>query len=206
MNKLPYIVIIILLVVIFLQRTGCKNSNPCTIDTMLVKHDTTYISIHDTVKGASIFISGKVDTLWKHDSFYEPSNNYDTLLKQYDDLVNKYFTTKLYKTRFPIKNYGYVDVYDSVLCNSLKSSKLINNLLIPETHDTVRLIHIQHDEPKRQLYIGGSVFFQNDIDPLTGIQIGLLYKDKKDRIFTISTIYDGGFSYGAGCYWKIKLK
>jgi hypothetical protein len=200
-NTLPYIVIVILLCILLLQRYGCGKSNVNIIDTISIKHDTFYIPIHDTTKGKTVTLPSRVDTMWKHDSFYKPSSNCDTLLQQYTNLGNSYFSVNVSKTKFPIKNYGYVTVYDSVSRNRVISAFAIDSLKLPLIHDIYTVV----EPPKRQLYIGGQLF-TNSSDPVSAIQIGLIYKDKKDRIFTISTIYDGTFSYGAGCYWKIKFK
>lgn len=210
MNKqnLPYIVIIILMIIIFFQRTGCHyiNDKPCIIDTTtIVKHDTTYVDVHDTVKGKTIHLPGKIDTTWRHDTLYEASADYDDLLKQYDELGDKYFKLNTFKTRFPIKKYGSITVYDSIVANTLVASVALDSLKIPETHDTFTITKTIHDEPTRQLYIGGSLF-TSKLDPLSAAQMGVIYKDKRDQVFTLGIMYDGSLSYGVGYYWKIKLK
>ena len=205
MNKqtLPYIVIILLLCILFFQRQSCGKSSVDTIDTLLIKHDTTYIPIHDTVKGKTITLPGKVDTAWKHDSFYQPSSNCDTLLKQYNNLANNYFTVNISKTKFPIRKYGYITVYDSVYTNKVISSFSIEDFKIPEIHDTIVLA--KSTPPTRQLYFGGGVFGQQE-DPIHAVNIGLIYKDKKDQIYQLNVLYDGSISYGLSYYWKIKFK
>jgi len=195
------------MLIIFFQKTGCRYSHDkpgVTIDT-LVKHDTSYIEVHDTTKGKTIHLPGKVDTAWRHDSFYQASADYDTLLKQYDELGDKYFRLQTYKTKFPIKKYGYITVYDTVLCNSLRATTAIDSLKIPEIHDTFTITKTIHDLPKRQLYIGGGLFTSKS-DPLSAAQVGLIYKDKHDQVFTFSVLYNGVVHYGVSYYWKFKLK
>jgi len=205
-NLLPYIVIAVLVIVIFLQRS-CKSVDlpKETIDTLSKKHVIVYVPIHDTTKGAIIRLPGKRDTTWLHDTAYTPSEDYNNLLKQYDELGDKYFRLNTYKTKFPIKNYGSITVYDSIVSNSLVATVAIDSLKIPEFHDTFTITKTIPDEPKRQLYFGGSLF-TGKFDPLSAAQVGFIYKDKRDQVFTIGVMYNGALSVGGGYYWKIKLK
>lgn len=208
MNKqnLPYLIIVILLIIIFLQRS-CNNTSPNPGPIIDTSHHSgvSYITLHDTIKGKTIYLPGKTDTSWRHDTLYTPSSDYEELLKQYDELGNKYFRLNTYKTKFPIKKYGSITVYDSVVSNALVSTVAIDSLKIPEFHDTFTITKTIPDVPKRQLYIGGGLFTSKS-DPLSAAQVGVIYKDKHDQVFSLSIMYDGVLSYGVGYYWKIKLK
>ena len=199
-----YFVVAILAAIILLQRS-CNNPNPITpkpkIVTVIQIKDSI---IHDTLKGKPIFISSKKDTSWVHDTAYIPSANYDDLLKQYDQLGDKYFSTNVYKTPFSLGKFGSVNVTDTIVANRIKGSDIKYTLNIPETTKTITI----HDPyvPQQQIYIGGSLQ-ASQYDGMTGGEIGLIYKNKKDQLYQVKAIFNKGtgLSYGVGTYWKIKL-
>ena len=209
MNKqnLPYIVIIVLLIIIFFQRGCHQYKEPIHLPTIDTSHHSgvIYDTIHDTLKGKTVYLPSKIDTSWRHDTLFTPSLDYTELLKQYDELGDKYFRLNTYKTKFRIKNYGYITVYDSIVSNSLVSTTAIDSLKIPIYYDTFTITKTIPQEVKRQLYFGGNLFTSKS-NPLSAAQVGLVYKDKHDQIFTLSALYDGNIHYGIGCYWKITLK
>ena len=86
-----YILILGLVIVILLQRTGCtyipKHPSLPKTDTVINE-----ITIHDTVPGKPILLKAKKDTIWRDSIQYKPDTSYAGLLNQYDSLVDKYFT------------------------------------------------------------------------------------------------------------------
>ena len=199
MNKIvSVIVIIVLMLIIFLQRYGCEKTPPPKSDSVRIVHDTIPIPVHDTAPGKIIKLPGRVDTSWRHDTLYTPSSNYDSLLNQYDRLGDQYFSKHSFKTKFTIRTYGFVTVYDTIVSNTLMSSNMITDLSIPEIHDSVFIT--KQTEKSRQLYIGGGLYTG------TAVKLGLIYKDKKDRMYGVDVLYDGNLQYGLSYYWKIKIK
>lgn len=200
MKTIPYIGIIILLIIVLLQNKGCKEDTvitPPKIDTVIVEN-----IIHDTIPGKPIYIKTKIDTsIWIKKSEYKPDTTYKGLYNQYTSLGNKYFSTNIFKTTFPISDYGSVTLTDSIRENQLVSSILTTNLNIPTTTITVE----KTAPPKRQLYIG-TTFLGKKSSPLASIHGGFILKDKKDHLYGASVGYDGELVYGGSLYFPIRLK
>ena len=199
-NILAYIAIAILLGVLLLKNCSTKpvkQQDSPKIDTVIVER-----IIHDTIPGEPLLVKQEIDTsIWVKRKENAPDTTYAGLLKQYKDLGDRLFIKKLYSTKFQIKDYGSVTVYDNISENTLISSDIITDLVIPTTTITVT----KYAPIKRELYFG----FQgmgNLQYPLRHIAIGGLLKDKKDHIYNLSIGYDGQFIYGGGLYWKVKFK
>lgn len=197
--NLSYLVIAVLVIVILLQRS-C--SPKIQLPEPIIKRDTVYIHIHDTIPGKPVFIKGKIDTVWLKLAGYIPSTRYDSLLEQYKGLGNQYFRHNIYSTKFDIPPYGYVEVRDTISQNQIEGTGLITSLKIPEKTTTITKI----EPPKRQLYIGGGITGNPEL-PVNGIHTGFLYKDKKDQIFGASVGFvNQQVQYGISSYFKIKLR
>lgn len=199
LNNFLYLVIGFLLVIVLLQRCGGGGKTPETpspkIDTVIK-----YITVHDTVKGKIKYIKGETDTSWITLIQHVPDTNYPILLKQYKALGDRHFKTNVYKTKFPIK-YGSAQVTDSIFGNELVNSNIELDVIFPEKTITI----VKPAPPVRQLYIG--TFLTGDKkDFINSINVGLLYKDRKDKVFGLSVGYNnvGTIQYGASSYWKIK--
>lgn len=183
-NNLSYIVIGVLLTIMFLQwKNGCKppkETPPLEIVRVDTLYDTTYI--HDTVVGEPEWVYHHYDTtIWIQEPDNVPASTYDSLLAQYIALGNEMYSTNGYATKFPIDSFGFVTVYDTVEGNKLISNKLIADLKIPE-----KTIIVEKMRPAtRQLYwgIGG---LSNGTQVISGFKAGLMYRDRKDRMFELS--------------------
>lgn len=200
MKNLPYIGIIILLLVVLFQNKSCKQPDEpilSKIDTVIV-----YKYIHDTIPGEPRFIAAKIDTsIWMKKADFKPDTTYKGLLKQYEELGNRYFTTNTFKTDFKIADYGYISVTDSIYGNWLMNSTIFTDLNIPTT-----TITIEKEAPKKnEFYIGGTLTLSKTY-PVSGIYGGFLMKNKKDQIYGINIGYNGEPQIGASLYYKLKLK
>jgi hypothetical protein len=185
------------MLIVLVQRTGSKPVIEIPkIDTVI--HE---IEVHDTIVGKSKLIKIKGDTVWKDSIQYKADTSYAGLLKQYDSVVDKYFTEHIYKTDYKLGTYGTASVLDTIVANMIIGNSIAYNVTIPEKIVTIK-------EPAKlvkQVYVGGSIF-GNSISPIKAVYIGTLYKDKKDRVFGLSVGYDGsGLVYGVSSYWKIKF-
>lgn len=197
-NNFLYIIIGALLLIVLLQR--CGGDEPPVVPASKIDTVIKYVKVHDTVKGKIKYIKGDTDTSWITLIQYVPDTNYPRLLQQYKALGGRHFKTNVYKTKFPIK-YGSVEVTDSIFGNELVDSKLELDVVFPENTITI----VKPAPPVRQLYIG--TFLTGDKkDFINSINVGLLYKDKKDKMFGLSVGYNnvGTIQYGASSYWKIK--
>ena len=195
-----YILILGLVIVILLQRTGCtympKHPPLSKTDTVIE-----YLEVHDTVPGKPIFLKAKKDTIWRDSIQYKPDTSYAGLLKQYNSLDDKYFTEHIFKTDYKLGTYGTASVYDTIVANMIIGNSITYNVTIPEK--TVTIIKTQ--PIVRQLFIGGGLI-GNQLNPINSAHVGLLYKDRKDRIFGATVGYNGQIVYGFSTYWKIKLR
>lgn len=141
--------------------------------------------------------------MWKESVIYVPDSTYKGLLAQYYTLGDKYFTTNYINTTFPIKDYGYVVVSDTIKENLLAGSGMQTFLKIPERTITVEKEVVL--PPASEMFIGGGI----GVQPTTfinSIYFGGLYKDKKRNIYGININYSPsmGLSYGVSYYAKIK--
>jgi hypothetical protein len=199
-TKHLYIVIIALIAVVFLQRTGCtyipKEGPKVIIDTLI-----SVIEIHDTIPGKPVFIKAKRDTVWKDSLIFKPDTNYEGLLKQYIALGDSHFAKNIYKTKYELDSFGTATVVDTVTANKLSGRLISYNLNVPTKKITVTKIV----PPVRQFYLGGGLY-GNPLILIKSANLGVLYKDRKDRIFIASVGFDGQPIYGFNSYWKIKLK
>jgi hypothetical protein len=168
-------------------------------------------------------ITTKYDTIWKttHDTLikkvnitnikyiplkgnkYTLTDNIDTCKSRFQSLLKEYSKQTTYKDTIKLDSLGTITVIDTVWKNTLKDRTIFKNYKIPLVTKTITIIkQLDH---KRQLYIGGNLF--GDKRTLQLITPGLLYKDRKDRIYQINVgvNFDGTLSYGFGTYWKINL-
>ena len=199
-SKHLYIMIFVLIAVVLFQRNGCsyipKNAPKVKIDTL-----TNIIEVHDTITGKPVFIKAKKDTIWKDSLIFKPDTNYANLLKQYVALGDSHFAKNIYKTTYELDSFGTASVVDTVSANKLTGHLISYNLNIPNKTITI----IKPAPRVRQFYIGGGGY-GSPTTVIKSANLGMLYKDRQDRIFVASVGFDGQPIYGFHSYWKIKLK
>lgn len=202
-KTIPYLVCLVLLAIILLQRCGNGPSpDKPRIDTVIV-HDT--LRIHDTTQGKPIYIKSIPEIHWVDSGKYKPSPTCDTLLKQYIELGDLYFSRNIYKTPFKLGIYGDAVVTDTIVSNKIVGNSIIYNLKIPTTTTTIT-IHEPYI-PKRQLYLGLGMTV-NKTDFIKAVDLGFIYKNKKDQIFQVrieQPFIAAPISYSVGSYWKLKF-
>ena len=192
-------IIIALMFIVLLQRsTYIPKDAPALPKTDTVINE---ITVHDTLPGKPIFLKAKKDTLWRDSISYKPDTNYAGLLKQYDSVVTKYFTEHIFKTDYKLGTYGTASVYDTIVANMIIGNSIAYTVTIPEKIVTI----IKPYVPVRQFYLGGGLY-GSPLTPIKSAHVGLLYKDRQDRIFIGSVGFDNQIVYGFQSYWKIKLK
>jgi len=189
MNRVPYIVIVALVVVIILMRS-C--SDVISKETTYVKTDTIWKETKDTITKNVRVVSVK----------YIPVK--DTLFKSIDTCNREYNKQTVYRDTIKLDSIGDIKIIDTVFQNRLGKRTILKDYKIPLVTKTITIIKEQ--QPNKQLYIGGNLF--GDRRTLQMITPGLLYKDKKDRIYmaNVGVNFDGSITYGVGAYFKIKLK
>lgn len=197
------LIVIILVAVILLQRFHCGGS-----DNMPPKNDTTVVI--DTVwKKYDSVVYKKVKVIKViHDTLpveYYPHPMYDSLKVQYEELAQDYLVKRIYVDTLNVPQLkGLFIVTDTVKNNVLLGRSWNSSYTIPTVTKTVTVNN--YPQPKRQLYVGGGL--SANLNSLGMGQIGMLYKDRKDKIFGafIAAVPNGQISYGVQSYWKIRTK
>lgn len=199
-DKLSYIAIAALLATIFLQRQ-CSPSSQEQEPTIVTKVDTIWREVHNTItKNVPVYVS--IPT--KPEPEYIPSDNCDSLRKQYLFLRDRHIVKNVYVDTIKLDTFGIVQIIDTVQFNKLKPRRFISSYKIPTIEKET--IITKPADPVRQLYFGGNLF--GNTNSLQLLTPGLLYKNKKDQIYQVNVgiNFNGSLTFGAGAYWKIKLK
>jgi len=195
------IIIIVLVLIILLQRycNGKTISNEPTIETKIdtiwkVKHDT----VVNTVKQTKV-----IHVPVPADPKFHPSDDIDTCKARFNALLKDHLTKRVYNDTLKLDSLGTITIIDTVFMNTLGKRTKIYDYKIPVVTKIVTVT--KHDDPKRQLYIGGNMF--GDKTKIQLVTPGILYKTKKDHIYqaNVGINFDGTITYGLGAYWKIKL-
>jgi hypothetical protein len=169
---------------------------------VLTKYDTIWKHTHDTIiKKVKVV---KVEYIKPEGPEYTPGEHIDTCAARFNYLLKQHSAIRTYKDTIALDSLGTITVIDTVWLNKLKKRTYIKNYKIPSVTKTTTIIKQQ--DPKRQLYFGGNLFGDNR--NLQSISPGIIYKDKKDRIFqaNVGLSFNGQVIYGIGTYWKIKFK
>lgn len=205
MKQLSNIIIAALLLFIIFRDFGCSggsgSGNVGKPDTTVV-HDTTW-QRYDSIVYKKVKV---IETI--HEPTppeYLPNPMYDSLKVQYEELAKAYLAKNIYKDTFRIPQIkGLIIVNDTVKNNQLMGRSWTADYMIPTVKETITIV--KPCIPKRQLYVGGG--FSANMTGFGNAQVGLLYKDRKDRIYGgfVSVQPTGSITYGVQSYWKIRLK
>jgi hypothetical protein len=200
-NKILYAFVAALIIIILLQRCGgilvpLPQSKTDTI--VQIKYERIVEYGHSKPR----YIKGERDTIIETKLEYVLSEEDYGLVEKLDTLIELYSMKNIYNDSIKIDTFGYVNVTDTVQENKLLGRSFITNIVIPEK--TVTITNTIYPKPIRQFYIGGGIS-GNRTSPINSINAGLLYKDRRDRIFGIGASYDGQINFGIQSYWKIKL-
>lgn len=205
LKQLPSIIIILLVLIILIQRCSSGNNIPVNINT----HDTItsiqYVYVKDSGHSKPIYIKGGRDTILENTIEYVPSEDYSDLLVQFNDLKIALLSKNIYKDEIPIDTFGNIKITDTIQRNIIVGRGWITDIKIPEK--TITITNNIYPKPKRQLYIGGGIFLSQS-ELIKQINVGLLLKNKKDQIYSVSAGIDlkGTPEFGIHSYWKIKIK
>jgi hypothetical protein len=203
-DKLAGLIIVGLTAFIFFNR-GCEKGSGIKGPDTLVVHDTTW-QIHDKTIIKEVPVIKEIPV--SHEVLvktYQADTNYPGLKKQYEELVKKYASRRVYRDSVKVGTHGYIEVIDTVGENKLGKRTTKDNFKIPIVKETMTIT--KYAEPTRQLYVGGGVN-STSLTNFRSVEAGLLYKTKKDQIFgaKVAVAVDGSVTYGVSSYWKVKLK
>lgn len=193
-------IIVVLAIIILLQRCSKGNTSPTTEikvtkDTVWVHKDSTIYSKPQLIKTISVPVEQ-----WNTE--YLPDTNYSKLLKQYQEIVTKYLSSNLIQDSIKIDSIGYLKIVDTISTNLVKGRSTSYKFKYPVVKETLTIV----PEPKRQVYAGIGLG-GDGIKLIYQVSLGMLYKDRRDRIFGASVMASpSGIEYGVQSFWKIKLK
>ena len=159
-----------------------------------------YITKVETV---TVEVPADVDSLKVVEDYYAKYIVKDTLNLTYE--FGPEITIDSLGTK-PNPSLGFGFLTDTISQNKILSRKIEWNFQIPTIYNT----KIVKELPKRQFYYGVGADF-NKTDFIQSAKFGILYKDKKDKIFGLNlgvlnannnvTPYVGG-----SLYWKLSFK
>lgn len=204
-NLISLIIILLILIVILQRFSSCGGQNKQPI----VESDTVthiyYNYIKDSGQSKPIFIKGERDTVLEKSVEYVPSEDYGELVEQFEKLKQELLSKSIYKDSIQIDTFGTVTIKDTIQQNKIIGRSFINNLKIP-IKETI-ITNTVTQKPKNQFYIGGSLSGNKD-NYIHAIDLGILFKNKKDQIIGVKGGLDvtGNWNVGVQSYWKIKLR
>jgi hypothetical protein len=197
MNKILGAIIVILLMVLSFEKSGC-NAPQIKADTVTL-HDTTW-QVHDSLIIKKLKIKEVIhDTL---PAEYIADTNYPKLKAQYEALVSAFLVKNIYADTVKIDTLGYIAVADTVYKNEIYNRSYRYSYKIPTV--TVTNTITKYAPAKGALFMGGGITGnKNGVELLQG---GFLYKSKKDKVFGLNLGINGNSQivYGVHSYWKIK--
>lgn len=203
------LLILVLLVIIVLMRAcgdnnyGINTNQGETVNVdgkphIVIKHtrDTTYLK-KDTV----IYRKGK--------DIYRDSIVYVDVPMKVDttEILKDYFASVSYKDTIQLNDsLGSILISDLISKNRIQNRKVSASINQKIINDTL----ILKEKPRRQLYVGVNTS-ANKQELFNSVGAGLLYKDRKDKIFSLGVgLQQQNSTYipylQGGLYWKIKLK
>jgi hypothetical protein len=196
------VIIILALVIIILLQRSCKGNSAINTPTIETKIDTIWKVKHDTITN-NVKVDHVIHVPVPADPQYQPSQNIDTCNARFNKVLKDMLFQTVYKDTLKLDSLGTITIIDTVFMNKLLKRIKIYDYKIPVVTKIVTIT--KHDEPKRQLYIGGNMF--GDRSKIQLVTPGILYKTKQDHIYqvNIGINFDGSITYGLGAYWKIKL-
>ena len=197
-NKIPYYLIASLVAIIILQRS-CNNNIGINDNKITVKTDTVWKVTKDTVFKTVNAV--KTEYIYIDKEEYKPGESIDTCKTRFNSLLKEHLVRTVYSDTLKLDSLGTVVIQDTVWLNKLYGKReYIKDYKIPFVTKTIT----KKEDPRRQMYIGGNTFIGGSglLTP------GLIYKDRKDRVYqaNIGLGIDGSINYGFGMYWKINLR
>jgi hypothetical protein len=197
-NKIPYYLIASLVAIIILQRS-CNNNMDIDDNKITVKTDTVWKVTKDTVFKTVNAVKTEYISIDKEE--YKPGESIDTCKTRFNNLLKEHLVRTVYSDTLKLDSLGTVVIQDTVWLNKLYGKReYIKDYKIPFVTKTIT----KKEDPRRQMYIGGNAFIGGSglLTP------GLIYKDRKDRVYqaNVGIGFDGSINYGFGMYWKINLR
>jgi hypothetical protein len=133
---------------------------------------------------------------------YQPHEDYDSLKAQYLVLASLYTNKNLYQDSLQIPEIkGLIIIKDTLQKNLILGRGFDISYSLPTVKETLTIT--KTNPPKRMLFggLGTNVMVMHP-----QINLGLLYKDRKNRMYGGFAVLDpmnGNITYGVQAYWKL---
>lgn len=196
--RITDIVIIVLIVILFLQKCGGKNTIAPSITTV---RDTVWIKKESTTTSKPQIVESIPFPVDHYTKEYIADTNYSVLIKQYQELVAKFLATNIQKDSLRIDSIGYIKITDTVSSNLVRARQINYKFKYPIIKETITII----PPPKTQVFWG--IGIQGNKQQLNQFTTSFLLKNKKEQVFGIQAGIspNGIVNYGISTFWKIKL-
>ncbi len=193
-NFLSVIILGLVLILFFDKAKEPKSTTTIIRDTVWVHTDSTVYTKPQIIKTIPVIYTERTKE-------YIPDTNYNKLVKQYNQLADKFLASNIYKDSLKIDSIGHIYVKDTVSNNLLKGRSISYSLKYPIINNYIPI------KLKNQIYYGGGVS-GNPTEIINNIHVGALLKTKKDRIVGINVGLNstGVITYGLNSYWKISFR
>jgi hypothetical protein len=199
--------ILILVAILIFKQCGGKKEEVKPVDTVKIdgkKYDVvkkeTEIKYVDKVK----IVNKKGEDIYHDTTIYVPvPQDVDTV-----KILSLYHAKNVFKDTLKLDDsLGIVTVVDTIQKNTILNRSFNAKVREKVIRDVVYL----KEQPRRQVFIGPQIGLNNQ-EVLKTLSLGLLYKDKKDKIYhigagvinqtpnSLSPVINGGM------FWKIQLK
>lgn len=197
-ERLPYWIVILLLIIFIRQCTGSKPCAPCkeVVSTAAFKKDTVYIL--DTV-----YVSGYVPSIQKEFTPVVTATSYTEV--DTTAIIADYEKQRMYKDSQNVTN-GYVLIFDTVAKNRIKGRSFIANIKKEVVTNTITNTVVERQKPRNQLYLGIGAY-GNKTMPINAAGASLMLKTKRDKVYEAGAFVDwnGTVWYYCGMKFKIKI-
>lgn len=193
-NFLSIIILVLVLILFFDKGKESKSITKILRDTVWIYKDSIVYTKPQIVKTIPVPYTQRTKE-------YLPDTNYSKLVSQYNQLVDKYLASNIYKDSIKIDSIGYVHVKDTISNNLIKGRAYSYSLKYPIINNYIPT------PTKNQLYYGGGVNGSPQ-EIIQNIHLGVLYKTKTDRIVgaNVGINSKAQITYGLSSYWKISLR
>lgn len=133
---------------------------------------------------------------------YKPDTSYMGLLRQYQATLNELLATNVSRDTIRLDSIGYVAITDSIRQNRIAYRLPSYHYRVPVITNTITIR--EPHQPTRQLYLGTGLSAGQNWT-FGGVEGGMLYKTKTDRIYGTSIHWSPqyGLSYSARLYWPL---
>lgn len=113
------------------------------------------------------------------------TSSIQALRKQFDALVQKHTSQKVYNDTLRVDTLGYVNVKDTISENALVKRSYNYNI----KERLIRTTITEPYKPRTQVFFGGGVTIPTTAPAIQQVELGVLIKNKKDLILGVAGNY-----------------